>query len=326
MAKKMGWGIISTGTIARDFAAGLAYVSGAELVAVGSRTREAAEAFGRRFRVPHRHASYEALVEDPDVDIVYVGTPCNLHAANSLIGLRAGKHVVCEKPFTINAREASEVIAEARSRGLFLMEAMWMRFLPAIVRLREILKEGRIGEITMLSADFSLPMEGERTGRLLDPLLGGGALLDLGVYPLSFASMILGTPERMVTLGNLGPTCVDVNDGIVLGYPGGKIAALMTSLRTASADEATVSGTQGWIRVHSPIYRPTSLTIHRGRGARTMSPSLRGNGLNYEAAEVQRCIAEGKLESSIMPLDESLAIMKTMDSIRAVWGLRYPME
>jgi len=326
MADKVRWGVLGTGRIAQVFAAGLRHVRQAELVAVGSRTRESAEAFARRFRVPHHHASYESLVEDPDVDVVYVGTPHSLHASNSLMGLRAGKHVLCEKPFTINAEEASEVISAARSRGLFLMEAMWTRFIPAVVQLRKMLDEGCLGETTSLTADFSLPREGERQGRLFDPDLGGGALLDLGIYPVSLASMVFGAPERLASLMNLGPTAVDVHDGIVLGYPGGKLAVLMASLRTHSPDEATIMGTEGWIRVHAPLYRPTRLTLHRGKRPRTYEYPSRGNGMNYEAEEVHRCLAAGRLESSIMPLEESLDIMHTLDSIRSLWGLKFPME
>ncbi len=327
MGERIGWGIIGTGRIAQDFAEDLRRAPGAELAAVGSRTAEAAEAFGRRFRVPHRHASYGALVKDPSVDVVYVATPHSLHAANSRMALEAGKPVLCEKPLTINAREALGLIELARSRRLFLMEAMWTRYLPAIVHLRELLAEGVLGEVRMLAADFGLRFEFDRHGRLFSPELGGGALLDLGVYPISLASMVLGQTEAIVSLAKLGETGVDEQAGIILRYTQERLACLYTSMRAATPSEATIIGTQGRLRLHSPIYRPEHMTLTlSSQRDRRVDHRVEGNGLHYEATEVMRCLIEGKLESSLMPLDESLSIMQIMDAIRAQWGLVYPGE
>src|SRR5215216_7626821 len=197
---KTRWGILGTGNIASQFARGLVALDDAELVAVGSRTAESAEAFGERFSAPRRHASYAALASDPDVDAIYIATPHPLHHDNTIMGLEAGKAVLCEKPFAINAGQAQAMIATARERGVFLMEAMWTRFLPHMVRLRELLAAGAIGEVRMLQADFGFRTSFNPQSRLFDPALGGGALLDVGVYTISFAQMILGEPDRVTGL------------------------------------------------------------------------------------------------------------------------------
>ncbi len=327
MTQRVGWGILGTGKIAVKFADDLQHAPGAVLAAVGSRTSETAEAFGRRFRIPHRHASYAALVNDPDVDVVYVSTPHSLHAENARLALEAGKAVLCEKPFTLNAAQAADVIALARQRQLFLMEAMWMRFLPAIVDVRRILDEGTLGEVRMLSADFGLRFTFDPQDRLFAPALGGGALLDLGVYPVSLAHMVLGRPATIVSLATMGPTGVDDQSGIVLRYAGGQIASLHTAMGTATPTEAAITGTQGCLRLHAPFYCTDDLTLSLpGKPDRHIHHRRTGNGLHYQAVEVMRCLREARLESDVMSLAESLAVMETLDAIRAQWGLCYPGE
>jgi predicted dehydrogenase len=332
MPDKIRWGILSTGAIARQFAQGLAFAPGAELVAVGSRTREAAERFGAEFRVPRRRASYQAVADDPDVDVVYIGTPHTLHCENTLMCLDAGKAVLCEKPFAINAVQADRMVAAARAKRLFLMEALWTRYLPAILELQRLLAAGTIGPIRMIEADFGFRPVYDPLGRLYNPDLGGGALLDIGIYPISLAFLLLGPPERMTSLAELGRTGVDERSAVVFGYPGGELAVLSFSLTTDMPSEVLVLGTEGWIRIHGPIYRPEKLTVSlkaaapRAREEREIPLPVAGNGYNYEAVEVMRCLREGRLESPGMPLDESLAIMRTLDGIRAQWGLRYPGE
>lgn len=331
MTRKIRWGILSTGAIARQFAQGLTSVPDAELVAVGSRTQAAADRFGDAFRVPRRHASYRAVAEDPDVDVVYIGTPHNLHCENTLMCLEAGKPVLCEKPFAINATQAERMVALARSKRLFLMEALWTRYLPAMIELRRLLAAGTIGPIRMIEADFGFRPEYDPLGRLYNPDLGGGALLDIGIYPISLTAMLLGLPARMTAMAELGRTGVDERSAVVLAYPGGELAVLTFSLTTDMPSEILVLGTEGWIRVHGPIYRPEKLTVSlkAAAGARTervLPLPVTGNGYNYEAAEVMRRLREGALESPGMTLDESLAIMRLMDAIRAQWGLRYPGE
>jgi dihydrodiol dehydrogenase / D-xylose 1-dehydrogenase (NADP) len=327
MADKIRWGIIGTGWVAKEFATGLTVLPEAELVAVGSRTAESANQFADMFGVPHRHASYEALVNDPNVDVVYVATPHILHKENSLLGLQAGKAVLCEKPFTINAAEAEAVIQFARGNKLFLMEAMWTRFIPLVVKVRQLLADRVIGDVQMLVADLGFLVDFDPLHRLFDPQLGGGALLDLGIYPVSLASMIFGPPSRITSMAQLGETGVDEQAAIILGYGQGQLATLYTSHRTDTPREAILLGTKGRIRIHPQMFRPTKLTLSlTGQEDNIIEMPLEGNGYNYQAAEVMRCLQAGKLESDAMPLDETLAIMKTMDQIRAQWGLKYPME
>ena len=321
------WGILGAGGIAGRFAAGLAVMDDARLVAVGSRSAESAAAFGDRFAIPRRHASYAALADDPEVDAIYVATPHPMHYENALLCLRAGKAVLCEKPFTINARQASDLIDEARRRGVLLMEAMWTRFLPHMVALRQAIDGGAIGELQLLKADFCFRTSVNPASRLFDPALGGGALLDVGVYNISLASWLLGTPGRIVSLAQLGATGVDEQAAMIFGYDRGQMALLATAIRTSTPSEALIAGTEGSIRVHAPWWGPSSFTISRpGREDEHVAPECAGNGYNYEAAEIGRCLREGRTESSVMPLDESLAIMRTMDQLRAEWGLRYPGE
>lgn len=327
MSDPIRWGIMGTGKIARQFAIGLRELPDVRLVAVGSRTAAASAAFGFEFQVPHCHASYEALANDPAVDVIYVATPHACHKENALLALAAGKAVLCEKPFTINAREATEVIAFARAKKLFLMEAMWTRCLPLMDKLRELLAAQAIGELRMLTADFGFRAEYHEEPRLFDHAVGGGALLDVGVYPVSLASLLFGSPTGITTQAHLGPTSVDEEAAMVLLHGQGQLAVLSTAIRVDTAQEAVLSGTQGRIRIQRPWWRPTVMTLTReGHADEVMESQLTGNGYQFEAAEVMRCLLAGKLESDLMPLDESLSIMKTMDAIRAQWGLKYRMD
>jgi len=315
--KETRWGILGTGNIAHQFAKGLDELPQAELVAVGSRAMRTAVAFAEEFDIPNKHARYEDLVQDPQVDAVYVATPHSLHKENTILCLEAGKPVLCEKPFAINAQEAKEVVAVARAQKVFLMEAMWTRFLPALVRVRRLLKDDVIGD----------PMSVNPEHRLFNPELGGGALLDVGVYTVSLASMLFGSPNRITSLANLGETGVDEQAGILLGYPGGGIACLYTAVRTSTPQEALIMGSKGWVRIHPPFWKAKHLTVHvDGEGDGEMELPYAGNGYQFEAEEVMKCLKEGKLESDIMPLDETVRIMGVLDRLRRQWGLRYPME
>ncbi|MBV9849578.1 MAG: Gfo/Idh/MocA family oxidoreductase, partial [Armatimonadetes bacterium] len=282
---------------------------------------------GAEFGAARRYGSYEALAADPDVDAVYVASPHPMHKEDSLLCLNGGKAVLCEKPFTINAAEALQVIGTARARKLFLMEAMWTRFTPVMGKVRELVSQGAIGEVRIVQADFGFRAGFDPKSRLFDPALGGGALLDVGVYCISFASMLLGTPEQVVGTAHLGESGVDENTGILLRYPKGEIAVLAVAVRANTPQEATVIGTEGKIRIHAPFWIPRALTLSRsGQEDEFIELPYEGNGYNYEAQEVARCVGEGLMESPIMPLDETLAIMQTMDSLRAPWGLKYPTE
>ncbi len=321
------WGILGTGRIAGVFAEGLRSAAGAELVAVGSRTAAAAEQFAGRFGAARSHASYAALANDPDLDAIYVATPHPFHKDNSLLCIEAGKAVLCEKPFALNAGEAEQMAAAARARGVFLMEAMWTRFLPHIARLRELLAGGAIGELRMLKADFCFRTEVNPHTRLFDPALGGGALLDVGIYPVSLAYLLLGAPEQIVSAAEIGATGVDEQSAIVLRYASGPLALLSCAIRTSQPNAAVIIGTAGQIRIDAEWWRPTSLTLTRaGQPEERIEVPAIGNGYNYEAEEVGRCLRTGRTESENMSLDESIAIMRALDTMRAQWGLRYPSE
>ena len=324
---KIRWGILGTGSIARSFAEGLSFLDDAELVAVGSRTAQAAQEFGDLYQVPRRHASYVELATDPEVDVIYVATPHPAHKENSLLCLQSGKAVLCEKPFTLNGNEAAELIGYARERGLFLMEAIWTRFLPIMVRLREMLAAGVIGELRMVQADFSFRANFDPTNRLFNPVLGGGALLDAGIYPVSMASMIFGPPTDIVSLTHLGETGVDEQTAIAMRYNKGQLAVLTTATRTVGPVDVLIRGTEGQIRILPWWLRATKMVIMRSdQPDELIELPLVGNGYNYEAAEVMRCMRAGLTESDVMPLDESLELMRTLDKIRAAWPLKYPGE
>lgn len=320
------WGILGTGGIARAFVEGLKFVEDAEIVAVGSRNQATAEEFGEKYAIPHRHPTYEELAADQGVDVIYVATPHIFHHANTMLCLRAGKAVLCEKAFTINAAEAAEMIDYARQNKLFLMEAMWTRFLPLYVSLRQMLQEGVIGEIRIVHADFSFRAPYNPQNRLFDLKLGGGALLDAGIYPISMASMLLGTPTEITSLMYKGESGADEQTAMQFKYSKGQLASLTTSTRVAGPQDLLIRGSEGYIKINQWL-RPSSLTLVRPeRGDEVIEVPFEGNGYNYEAAEVMRCMRAGLLESPVMPLDESYALMKTMDGIRAGWDLKYPSE
>lgn len=297
------------------------------MAAVGSRTQASADRFGDAHGIARRHASYEALAEDPEVDVVYVATPHVLHMENTLLCLNAGKAVLCEKPLTVNASEAEQVVARARERGLFLMEGMWTRFFPIMQRVREILAGGLLGDVRMLAADFGFKGTFDPEARLFNPALAGGALLDVGIYPLSLASMLWGAPETIRSLGHLGKTGVDEQAAMLLGYPGGRMAVLYTAVTLDTPVEATIMGTAGRLQIHHRWHHPTTMTLSRsGQPDEVIELPYEGNGMQFEARAVMEALRAGKQECELIPLDESLALMRTMDTLRDAWGLRYPSE
>lgn len=327
MTEPIRWAILGTGNIAHQFARGLADTPDADLVAVGSRSADTADSFADEFDIPRRHATYEALATDPDVDAVYVSTPHPFHKDNSILLLENGKAVLCEKPFTINAGEARAIIDCAKANDTFLMEAMWTRYVPAVVRARELVAEGAIGEPRMVQADFGFRAGINPEGRLFNKDLGGGALLDVGIYSISFASMVFGPrPAEVHSTSQIGETGVDEQSAFLLKYDGGELAVLSCAVRTGTSIEARIWGTEGSIALDSPFFKSAGLTVKRGGDEERIDLPLQGNGYNYEAAEVGRCLRAGLKQSFVMPLDETLALMELMDSIRAQWGLTYPME
>ncbi len=300
---------------------------GMELFAVASRNAEQARAFAARYGAVRSCADYSSLVNDPDVDLVYIATPHALHHQNMLACIRAGKSVLCEKPFTINASEAREVIEAARQRKVFVMEAMWTRFLPAVSALKELLAAGAVGRVNLIVGGGAFMPDRDSGHYLFDKALGGGALLDAGVYLISMASMILGSPIRCQAFGTLGSTGVDEQDAILLEHAGGAHALLYVSLRARRPPDLEILGDEGRIQVAAPIFRPAGLTIVAPDGRQSAQDHpIDGSGYAYQLREASAAHCEGRLESSRMPLDETLSVMQTMDTLRRQIGLRYANE
>jgi predicted dehydrogenase len=321
------WGIIGTGNIAHQFARGLRYAPDAQLIAVGSRSQASADRFGDEFDVPKRYPTYEALLDDPDVQAIYISTPHPFHYENTMMCLDAGKHVLCEKPFAMNAAQARQMIRAARHKRLFLMEAMWTRFIPAMVKVRELIAAGTIGEPRMLTADFGYRAPFDPKHRLFAPELGGGALLDVGVYPVALASMLWGTPENISAQAHLGETRVDEQIALIFKYRDGQLAQLAAATRTQTPQEAWIMGTEGAIHIAPEWWHPTGFTLIKpGREPERFDLPYEGTGYQFEAIEVGWALRAGELESRIMPLDESLEIIQMMDQARAQIGLTYPNE
>jgi predicted dehydrogenase len=316
------WGVIGTGGIATKFISDLELVPDASVVAVGSRAWDRAQAFASQFAIPRGHGSYLDLVDDEEVDVVYVATPHGQHFDAVNLALDAGKHVLCEKAFTVNTRQAEALVAKARTKGLFLMEAMWTRFLPHTTRIRELLATGALGELVSVVADHGQWFAYDPRHRLFNPELGGGAVLDLGVYPLSFASMVLGSPSGVHATVTVAPTGVDAADLIALTYDGGRHASIYATLLARTATRVMIVGTDARIEGGPRFYGPSSFDLIQPDGTteRFTFPHD-GNGLRHEAIEVGRCLREGLIESPLMALDETVAIMRVMDEVRAQGGI-----
>jgi predicted dehydrogenase len=323
---RIRWGIAATGGIAERFAQGLAETDDAYTVAVGSRTAERAAAFGDQFDIPHRHASYEELAADPDVEIVYVASPHSRHEADTLLFLEAGKHVLCEKPFALNERQARTMVDTARDRGLFVMEAIWSRFLPAYRELSELLAAGVVGEVLHVDAEFGVHFPHDPAQRLFDLSLGGGALLDLGIYPLQLASLVLGPPVEVDARAYVGSTGADEHVAAILTYESGALATVRAASRVTFGCTARISGTKGSIDLPAFMHCPNSLTVTTVAGREVRDAPIEGEGLKYQVAEVHRCLRAGELESAVIPHSETLNLAATMDRIRAQIGVRYPGE
>ncbi|MEU5664638.1 Gfo/Idh/MocA family protein [Streptomyces longwoodensis] len=324
------WGILATGGIAAAFTADLIDLPDAEVVAVASRSEASARAFGERFGIPRAYGDWASLAKDADIDVVYVATPHAAHRAAAGLCLEAGRNVLCEKPFTLNVREAGELVDLARREGRFLMEAMWMYCNPMVRRLKQLVDDGAIGEVRTVQADFGLEGPFPPAHRLRDPAQGGGALLDLGVYPVSFAQLLLGEPAGIAAQAVLSDEGVDLQTGAVLSWDSGALAALHCSIDGGTGTSASVTGTRGRIDLPAGFFHPERFVLHRtGRepeefvadpadGPRTT--------LRHEAREVMRAVRAGETESSLVPLDGTLAVMRTLDAVRERIGVRYPAE
>jgi len=319
------WGILATGGIAHAFASDLR-TAGRDLVAVGSRSAGGAERFAEEFGIPRAHASYEDLVADPDVDIVYVSTPHPFHADNAILALEAGKHVLVEKPFTLNQAEAERVRDVAAAQGLLAMEAMWTRYLPHMVRIRELVAEGALGEIRSLFADHTQRISTDPRHRLNALELGGGALLDLGIYPISFTWDILGAPQTIAAAAHMAETGADADVATVFTHASGAVSTSVSGSRAAGPNTAHIVGTEARIDIDRVWYTPTSFRLIGPDGTvrEDFVSDIEGRGMQFQALAAERLVAEGNLAGDILPIDETVAIMGTLDEIRRQIGLVYP--
>jgi predicted dehydrogenase len=329
------WGVVATGAIAATVTADLALLPDAVLQAVSSRRADRAAAFAAEFGVAtcysdtEERPGYAALLADPDVEVVYVATPHAQHAEVVRAALTAGKAVLCEKPMTVNAREAQELVDLARERGLFLMEAVWTRFLPAYQRALQIAASGELGTVHWVSAEVGFPAPPDPTARIWARADGGGALLDLAVYPLLWAWGTLGLPDAVTAAGTLDGGGVDAQNALTLSYASGAQAQLTTSLLARSPHTALVAGSDGWLRATGPdeVYRPTRLDVQVGEGAvRTEEFALIGSGYVHELREVTRCLQQGRTGSPVMPPADTLAMIRLLDGVRVQLGVVYPND
>jgi predicted dehydrogenase len=327
MTKTIRWGILATGGIAHAFTQDL-ILDGHTVQAVGSRSLAAAEAFAAEFGIPTAHGSYEALAADPEVDIIYVSTPHPFHAANATLALTHGKHVLIEKPLTLNAGEARDITELAAEKGLLVLEGMWTRFLPHMRRIREIIAAGTLGEVHTLIADHTQDLPDDPGHRLNSMELGGGALLDLGVYPITFASELFGTPETILAAATFKATGADAQVATTFRYPGGQIALTLSASDTAGTNTAVILGTLGRIEIDAVWYSPTSFRVLNSRGevVESYESTVPGRGMQFQAVEAERVIRAGLIESDLLPVAEMVSIMETLDAVRERIGLRYPGE
>ena len=331
MEKKIKWGILGLGKIARKFAADLPHTGNSELVSVASRSRENAKQFATEFNAKNYYDDYTQLVNDREVDVIYIATPHSHHYANTMLCLNASKPVLCEKAFAVNTREAKEMIALARSKKIFLMEALWTRFLPAHIKMREILKEGLIGTPKSVLINFGFRPQEPIAPRIYDPALAGGTLLDIGIYNVFIAMSVLGKPDAIDAQMTRASTGVDAQCSIVFNYKDGSIAQLFSTFLSDLSTEADIAGTNGRIRLTNRFYAPESkIEYYPGRIETKQiidtTEVSKGFGYQYEARHVAECIAAGKTESPMVTHDDTLNLMEVLDTIRKKAGIVYPAD
>ncbi|TPG67146.1 Gfo/Idh/MocA family protein [Hymenobacter nivis] len=326
--RTFNWAILGPGHIARKFAADLAHVPGAKLHAVASRSLAKAQAFAAEFGAPHAVGSYDELLAVPGIDAVYIATPHSEHHAHALLCLRGGLPVLCEKAFAQNASQAQEMVRVAQERGVFLMEAFWTRFFPAIAQALELVQSGVIGEVKHLVADFGFATPFNPTGRLFDPALAGGSLLDIGVYPLFISQLFLGAPAAVRAVSTPTGTGVDANCAMALAYASGATATLFSTIAAPTDNRCVLYGTKGQLQLTGRFHAPTGVRVQLfgEEKAQEYPAPWAGGGYHYEAAHVQQCLAQGLSESPLLPLAFSLELMGLLDAVRAEIGLRYPGE
>lgn len=326
MAEKIRWGIIGCGFIASQFAEGLKALDDAVLVAVASRNEMKANQFAKEYDAEIA-CSYEEIVVSEEVDVIYVATPHTEHMKLSILCMEHGKHVLCEKPFAINQSQSEKMIQCARENKTFLMEAMWTRFIPGIVKLDELLQQGVIGDPKLMRADFGFKGEGFPDGRLFDPHLGGGSLLDVGIYPLFLSSFIFGNPVKMSGSAEIGKTGVDETAAFTIQYRDGAVSQLYSSIVVDTPATASIYGTEGQLHLESPFWKPEILSLKRnGRAEERIECPIKGNGYQYEAKAVGDALRANKQEHDYMTWEDTLRNMSIMDELRKIWGIQYPCE
>ena len=316
------WGVVGPGRIASKVVGDAPLVPNAEFVAVASRSAERAEAFAAAHGIPRAYDSYQAILDDDGVDVLYIATTHPQHRAIALAALRAGKAVLVEKAFTVTPEATREIVELATATGTFAMEAMWTRFQPVVVRLRELVADGALGEIRSVQGELCVQANPDPQDRFLNPAIGGGAVFDLSVYPISFAQMLLGDPETVHAQGTLTDTGVDLEESMLLGFPGGRSAALFCSLRCASPGQLRVFGTEGWIDVLPRFHHPDTIVLHRGDREQTVHAPRTGGGYAHELIEVTECVAAGKAQSDVMPLADTVAVQDVMAEVVRQVGVR----
>lgn len=322
--KTIRWGIIGAGWIADVMAADFRFVRNSELVAIGSRDLEKARALADKHRVPKAYGSYAELLDDPDIDIVYIATPHPHHRDVALAAIARGKAILVEKSFTATHAGAIEVVQAARDKGVFCMEAMWTRFLPAVAAAREVVAWGRIGDVLGVQGDLCAYREFDPEHRLFSPETAGGAILDLGVYVLSFAQLFLGDAQTINCVGRLNPNGTDAAAAISIGHTGGGLSALACGFDGHGPARMSIYGTKGWIEVEPRFHHPTTLSVHRsGVLPRIIEAKMTGRGYTHEIGEVSERMLAGDTESSIMPLDDTLEVMRVMEECLTQMGIHH---
>ncbi len=328
---ELKWGIMGAGIIAKKMADALEINSNSQLYAIASKTRSKAKKFADEFDIENTF-NYEQIVKSKEIDVIYVATTHNFHYKNAKLALEHGKHVVIEKSFTVNAKEAQELVRLAREKNLFLMEVMWVRFLPTLKKLRNIIQNNEIGEMKEINISFGKFIEPDYEQRLKDPALAGGTTLDMGIYPISFICYLLGElPIDIKSMTQFSDLGVDEISNYMFRFPSGCLVNICTSFNLGMKNIAYIYGTNGYIEFPQFV-RGKYFTISRHNGtneiinANVIFENYHDNGFIYQVEEVVRCIQEGKLESTLMPLDETIGIMEVMDKMRSEWGFIYPFE
>lgn len=327
--EKIRWGILGTGRIARSFSEAINGCDDAEAYAAASRSEKKAEAFAKDFGYKKYYGSYEQLAADPDIDIIYIATPMSSHYDDVMMCLRRDKPVLCEKSVSVNARQLDDMITLAHEKKLFFMEAMWMKCRPAFLKARELVRSGKIGSVTCVKADFCNDVPYDENDRLFRPDCGGGALLDLGVYVITFAADFLGYyPREIISGARIGAGGVDFGNSVMLKYDGAAYAELSTGFDFTCRNNATVYGTEGSVRFGDYFFCTNEISLCDKYGNVTEKFTFKNeiNGYEYELREAQRCLREGLAESPLVPHSETAAVMDIMDECRRSWGLRYPFE